>query len=166
MFDIPDMSKAETRLWTVQISLRVKNVANSGSGQGLPPGGGGNTIPAPGALGTGYVLCESLSVRDEPSSAALPRATLEYGQTFDIMQADGEWCRVHLDGASGWANFQYVLMNPQYITTAAETPVYAYAGPDAKRVALIDANTTLAVIAETEGYYIVSLRGASGVMMK
>lgn len=114
----------------------------------------------------GFVLCESLTVRAEPSGAAGAVASFKYAETFDILKENGDWIQANCDGTVGWVNGQYVLKNPDYYYVGAETAAYAYPAPDAKRVGLIAAGTTLPVILETENCYIVSLRSASAFILK
>ena len=120
----------------------------------------------PAGSSTGYVLCESLSMRESPDPYANVIATLTYGTTFSISQKNGSWWYAQANGKSGWINSSYALLDPQYYYAATETPVFAYASADAKRIGLIDAGTQLAIIAETNEYYIVSFRSASGFISR
>ena len=120
----------------------------------------------PDGSSTGYVLCESLSIRESPDSYSNVVGTLSYGTTFPVLQKNGKWWYVHSNGQSGWINSNYALIDPQYFYPATETPVLAYASSDAKRVGLVEGGAQLAIIAETNDYYIVSLRGASGFVSK
>lgn len=117
----------------------------------------------------GYVLCESLTVRESASPGAPSAATLSYGEMFAIVQDDGEWMQIlyRLKDAEGmmylqgWVRSAYVIANPAWFTPTAETPVYAMPSADAPRVGLIDSGK-YAVIGEMDGYAVISLRGASG----
>jgi Bacterial SH3 domain. len=114
----------------------------------------------------GFVLCESLTVRADKSGAAAAIASFKYAETFEIMQTSDGWYQANCDGTVGWVNAQYVLKNPAYYFAAAETAAYAYPAPDAKRVGLLSQGTTLPIILEMDGYYVVSLRGASAFIVK
>ncbi len=150
VFEVPHMSKKEIRLATFYVTLRVK------------PTEGDDTT----SLGTGYVLCESLSLKQLPSASSDTLLTLSYGSTFQVHQEKEGWYYIDDQGTKGWVNTKYVLLNPSYYTTGKETPAYAYGDQEAKRVGLIDPGVKLPVIAELADYYVVSLRGASAFIAK
>lgn len=155
VFETPNMSKQEKRIYTVQVNIRVRAAgSNSNSGSTAT------------SFGVGYVLCESLSVRMEPNITSNVIASFAHGLTFNITAVDQSWYKVNYDGTIGWVNGQYVLVNPQYYTAQSEKAVYAYPGANALRIGLIDANTRLAIIADLQDYYCVSIRGASGFIQK
>ena len=119
----------------------------------------------------GIVLCETLSLRESPNTAANVLATLPYGASIEVLDDSGQWFRVRCYGTNnvsydGWVNGDYVIKNPSYYTTTQETPAYAYASSSAKRVGLIDAGVLLPIIAEVDGFYVVSLRAASAFIQK
>ncbi|MDR0928144.1 MAG: SH3 domain-containing protein [Oscillospiraceae bacterium] len=118
------------------------------------------------SLSTGYVLCETLTLRESPSAQSAKVGLMEYRATFAILEELNGWYRVQVQGAEGWVPSAYVLKDPAYYAATIETPVLAYPAADAKRVGLIDPGTELAIIAETDDYYIVSLRSASGFIAK
>ncbi|MDR0928322.1 MAG: SH3 domain-containing protein [Oscillospiraceae bacterium] len=122
------------------------------------------------SLSTGFVLCETLTLRETPSTLSARVGFMEYSATFDILEESNGWYRVQYHGverlAEGWVQSAYVLKDPAYYAASVETPVLAYPAADAKRVGLIDPGTELAIIAETDDYYIVSLRSASGFIAK
>ena len=60
----------------------------------------------------------------------------------------------------------YVLLEPYWFESDAATPIYAYPSEDAERVALMPRGKRVAVIMETDDYYVVSLRGAAGFILK
>lgn len=139
----------------------------------------------PGALGdewngypNGYVLCETLSLRETPDNTAPVLYALTYGQKTTIIETKDNWCQVIAsvwdpqtgmvtDRRQGWVRAEYLLEDPTFFTPDVETPVYALPAPDAKRVALLDAGSgPYAVIAAYEGYLAVSLRGASGFIVQ
>ena len=70
------------------------------------------------------------------------------------------------DHASGYVSSAYVLLDPEWYESDAATPIYAYPSEDAKRVALMPRGKRVAVITETDDYYVVSLRGAAGFILK
>ena len=119
------------------------------------------------------VLCESLTLREEPSAASKAVQTLHYRDLIIVAeQADG-WAYCVLgdaeDSPCGWVNADYIVIDPAWYRTETATPVYAWNDTAAPKVALLDANTaildpdTYLPILKDEGEWIlVSLRGAAG----
>ena len=125
----------------------------------------------PDVIGTGFVLCESLTVREQPDTAAQAVTTLPYAATFEIRGGVDPWYWMTYnapDGGryEGYVRSEYVLVDPQAYRPTAETAVYAMPSTDSKRVALIDAGTSCPIIGEMDGFYAISLRGASGFVAK
>ena len=115
---------------------------------------------------SGFVLCESLSLREQPEGSSPLLDTLAYGTRCTILEESGSWYHVvYRDGdgmrRSGFVRKEYVLMNPTYFTPNGETPVYAMPSSDAKRVGLIDSGTSYPVIGLYDDFLVISLRGAS-----
>ena len=114
----------------------------------------------------GFVLCQSLTMRESASASAKAVHTLVYGDTVDILAQDGVFTQVAAgDGAQrvrGWVRGEYLLVDPVMYVSAGETAVYAYPGEDAPRVGLLSGGETHPVIARLSGYIVISLRGASG----
>ena len=114
----------------------------------------------------GFVLCQSLTMRESASASAKAVHTLVYGDTVDILAQDGVFTQVAAgDGAQrvrGWVRGEYLLVDPAMYVSAGETAVYAYPGEDAPRVGLLSGGETHPVIARLSGYIVISLRGASG----
>ena len=116
---------------------------------------------------SGFVLCESLSLREQPEGSSPLLDTLAYGTSCTILEESGSWYNVvyrSQEGIrySGWVRKEYVLMNPTYFTPNEETPVYAMPSSGSKRVGLIDSGTSYPVIGLFDGFLVISLRGASG----
>ena len=120
----------------------------------------------------GYVLCNTLTLRSEPSDSAPAICTLDYGAKLYVgfpAEDNDEWydatymADVH---ASGYVKIAYVLLEPYWFESDAATPIYAYPSEDAERVALMPRGKRVAVIRETDDYYVVSLRGAAGFILK
>lgn len=115
------------------------------------------------------VLCEELSVRESPSYDAPVIHTFTSGSMFVTTGQENGWQSVVAlrDGSEvHWVRPEYLAFDPAFYITEKETPVYAYDGIDAPRVALLDAGVNLPVIKETDTHYIVGLRGASGFIRK
>lgn len=112
------------------------------------------------------VLCESLSVCDEPEGKAID--TLYFADTFMTRDARDGWADcAYADGSkTGFVRSDYIAVDPAYYLTDAQTAVYAYGNTAAPRIALLDSGIKLPIIAEQGGWYVVSLRGASGWIPK
>ncbi len=112
------------------------------------------------------VLCESLSVCDERGGKVID--TLRFGDGFLTSDGWDGWADcTYADGSkTGWVRSDYILVDPAYYLTDAQTAVYAYDDPMAPRVALVDGGIRLPIIAEKGEWYVVSLRGASGWIRK
>lgn len=108
------------------------------------------------------VLCQSLSVCGEREGQVID--TLRFGDPFVTDEERDGWTHcIYADGSrSGWVRSDYVLVDPAYYVTETQTAVYAYGDADAPRVGLLDGGEKLPIIAEQNGYFVVSLRGASG----
>lgn len=114
-----------------------------------------------------YVLCDSLTLRAKPDLNSKSLRQLSHGQKLLVSMREGEWYHVYLsEHVEGWVKQEYVLINPALYITEAETPAYAYGSPYAPRVALLSKGDTLPIIHSTDGYYVVSLRGASAWIEK
>ena len=136
------------------------------------------TVLPPEGLSAGYlsftgieayravVLCESLSVCDERDGSVIDK--LYFGDMFMTSESWDGWANcTYADGSkSGWVRSDYIVIDPAYYLTDAQTAVYAYGDTMAPRVALLDGGTKLPIIAEMEDWYVVSLRGASGWIRK
>ena len=120
---------------------------------------------------SGFVLCESLSLREHPDAASNVLLTLSYGAYCTVIEERGSWYNVvfrNEEGqrCNGWVRKEYVLINPDYFAPDGETPVYAIPSSSSKRVGLIDSGTTYPIIGEFNGFLAISLRGGSGFVEK
>lgn len=112
---------------------------------------------------TALVLCESLTLRTLPDTFASALASLPYGTTLTCTGVwHPGWLEVTANGQTGWVRREFLLLDPQYLTLAAETPVLAWPSQDAPWVGLLDAGASVPVLGECDGYTVISLRGASG----
>jgi len=119
----------------------------------------------------GFVLCESLSLRENPEVTSNILTTLKYGACCTIIGENESWYNIVYGSEqsprySGWAKKDYILVNPKYFTPHGETPVYALPSGDSKRVGLISSETNYPIIGELNGFLAISLRGASGFVVK
>ena len=139
----------------------------------IPPEGPGQQI--------GYqavVLCEKLTLREEPSSSSKAVQTLNYGDLPIVVGADAPtgakvengfvYCTLgdSEDSPCGWINADYIAINPAWYVTEKKTAVYAWNDTAAPKVALLDKGTRLPILKEVGDWYVISLRGAAGWIRK
>ena len=129
----------------------------------------GEILPAYGEGQIGLqavVLCEELTLRQEPSAASKAVETLRYGDLPIVIRQEDGWAYCALgdseDAPIGWVNADYIAIDPAWYRTDAKTPVYAWNDTAALKVALLDKDTTLPILREEGDWLIVSLRGAAG----
>ena len=126
----------------------------------IPPEG-------PGQIGfASVVLCDSLSLHQEPSFDSAAIKTLKYGDRIIVMSQTDEWANVVLgdseDSPSGWVDVDYIAVDPAWYRCDEDTPVYAWDDTGSKKVAFLDKGTTLPILRDDGDWMIVSLRGATG----
>ena len=132
--------------------------------------GRADIIPAHGEGQIGLeavVLCESLTVRQQPSASSAAVTTLHFGDTIIVQPETGGWAACFLsddvDGSrAGWVNEDYLAIDPARFRTEEQTPVYAWNDTAAPRVALLDKDTLLPILKIEGNWIVVSLRGAAG----
>ena len=116
------------------------------------------------------VLCEKLTMRQNPDPSSRGIKTFRYGDLPIVMQVSGGWAYCvegdSEDAASGWVNADYIVIDPAWYRTEGLTPVYAWKDTTALRVALLDTGTELPILKEEGRWLIVSLRGAVGWIRK
>ena len=139
----------------------------------IPPYGPGQQIGYP-----AVVLCETLTLREKPSSSSKAIQTLSYGDRPIVVGADLPagpkeengfvYCTLgdSEDSPSGWIKSDFIIINPAWYRTEKETPVYAWNDTAALKVALLDKGTRLPILKEDDAWYVVSLRGAAGWIHK
>ena len=113
------------------------------------------------------VLCEKLTIRQEPNAASKAVKTLPYGYVFSVQNLENGWADCFpsdaLDsGLAGWVNADYIAVDPAWYRTEALTPVYAWNSTAAPKVAQLSANSTLPILKNEGDWILVSLRGAVG----
>ena len=115
----------------------------------------------------GYVLCETLTVRERPQSTAKALTTLPYGSHIRIIESVDNWYRITDSTVYGWVRSEYVLVQPEMFSPTEETPVYALPDAQAKRVGLLDAGSGPYAIIDRYGNFLaISLRGACGFVLE
>ena len=117
------------------------------------------------------VLCERLTVRQEPSTGSAAVKTLQYGDRVIVTKQEDGWASCftsdNVDASpAGWVNMDYIAIDPAWYRTEEATPVYTWNDRNAPKVALLDKDTTLPVLKEEDEWLIVSLRGAAGWIHK
>ena len=113
------------------------------------------------------VLCETLTVRQQPSASSKAVMTLHYGNTILIQPETGGWAACFLSdseetGRAGWVNEDYLAIDPAWYLTEKSTPVYAWNDTMAPKVALLNKGVKLPILKDEGAWLIVSLRGATG----
>ena len=119
------------------------------------------------------VLCNSLTVRQEPSASSKAVQTLQYHALIIVTEQSDGWAYCFLGDAegspSGWVNADYIIIDPAWYRTETKTPVYAWNDQAAPKIALLEANTVfldpdtfLPILKEEGDWLLVSLRGAVG----
>lgn len=143
------------------LAASVGTPDEEGTGTVLPPEGEGQ-------IGLqAVVLCETLTVRQGPSTASEAVGTLQYGDRLLVYRETNGWaeCFVSDDVDAtpiGWVKTDYLLIDPAWYRTTGTTPVYAWNDTSAPKVALLSKNTTLPILKDEGEWIIVSLRGAAG----
>ena len=139
----------------------------------IPPEEPGQQIGYP-----AVVLCENLTLRENPYPSSKALRTLHYGDRPIVVGADTTagsqmengfvYCTLgdSEDSPCGWIKADYIVVNPAWYVTEKETAVYAWNDTAALKVALLDKNTRLPILKEEGNWYLVSLRGAVGWVHK
>jgi len=126
----------------------------------------------PGQIGyTAVVLCDSLTIREEASSASAAVKTLHSGDRMMVMEQKDGWAYCATSdavdaGPDGWVNADYIVVDPSWYRTEEKTTVYAWNDTAALKVARLDKDTTLPVLKDDGEWLVVGLRGASGWIHK
>ena len=155
--------------WLTILTALILTLGSIGaaSAEILPPSGEGQ-------IGLqAVVLCDTLTLRAEPSTSSKALQTLQYRDLINVTEQKDGWARCVLgdseDSPVGWVNADYILIDPAWYRTEAKTPVYAWNDTSAPKVALLDVNTEfldpetfLPILKEEGDWLIVSLRGATG----
>lgn len=112
------------------------------------------------------VLCDSLTVREEPRTSSGTVKTLKYGALPIVTRQIDGWAYCVLsdseDALSGWVNADYIAVDPAWYRVEGKTPVYAWDDAYAPKVALLSGGTTLPILKDEGSWLLVSLRGAVG----
>ena len=159
--------------WLTILTALILTLGGAANAEIIPPYGAGQQIGYP-----AVVLCEKLTLREEPDPSSKAIQTLNYGDRPIVIGADLPegakkengfvYCTLgdSEDSPCGWINAGYIVINPAWYVTERETPVYAWNDTAAPKVALLDRDTRLPVLKEEGDWYIVSLRGAAGWIHK
>ena len=135
----------------------------------IPPYGPGQQIGYP-----AVVLCEKLTLREEPDSSSGAIQALNYGDLPIVVGADLPagakeengfvYCTLgdSEDSPCGWINADFIAINPAWYVAERETAVYAWKDTAAPKVALLDKDTRLPILKADGDWYVISLRGAAG----
>ena len=153
--------KKHIRLFVITVLALVLGIAGLARAEIIPPRGEGQI----GLSAT--ILCENLSVRQDPSTNSKVLVKLHYGNLIIVMQQENGWARISTsdsenDAVIGWVNADYIMVDPAMYCTDKATPVYAWDDLYAPKVALLDSGTTLTILKQEGDWICVSLRGAAG----
>ena len=151
------------KMWLTTLAAVMLMVGSVGTAKAeiLPPYG-------PGQFGyEAVVLCESLTVRQEPSAASSEVMKLPYGKIFPVLEEKDGWAQCILSddvdaSPAGWVNAEYIFIDPAWYRTEEKTPVFAWNDLTAPKVAMLEADITLPILKEDGEWLLVSLRGATG----
>ena len=114
----------------------------------------------------GEVIARQITFRSNPKSSSKSLGSIKNGATVTILDNDHRgWYHVQYDGKEGYVMDAYVVENPDHMILQSSTQVYAFPHSD-KRVGSLSTYTRLTIIDEYDGYYVVSLREASGFIHK
>lgn len=120
----------------------------------------------------GVVISQNVSLREQPSTGATRIASIPNGAVLDLLDEQNGWYYVsYYDGSGaaplqGWTRVDFIVRDPQFITTTMLTYVYATPTRSAKKVGQLVAGTQLVVIGEYNDFWVVNLRSASGFIYK
>ena len=121
----------------------------------------------PGQIGlSSVVLCDSISLHQDPDFDSPKLQTLEYGDRPIVMSEENGWAQCVLgdaeDSPSGWLDADFIAIDPAWYQTEEDTVVYAWNDTDAPKIAFLDPGTELPILRDDGDWIIVSLRGAVG----
>jgi len=114
----------------------------------------------------GAVIARQITFRAEPKSNSKSLGSIKNGNYFTILDNNHRgWYHIQYGGKEGYVMDAYVVENPDIMILTSSTQVYAFPHSD-KRIGSLSAYTRLTIIDEYDGYYVVSLREASGFIRK
>ncbi len=119
----------------------------------------------------GVVLCDSLTVREQPSVNTRAVRILHSEDRVIVMKQEDGWAQICISdavdaGPEGWVKTDYIVIDPAWYRADSATPVYAWNDTSALKVGLLDSGTILPVLKEEGEWIVVGLRGASGWIHK
>ena len=117
------------------------------------------------------VLCESLTVRQEPSTSSIAVRVLHNGDLVSVSKQTDGWAECFISddvdaSAAGWVKSDYIAIDPAWFRAERETPVYAWNDTGALKVGLLDSGTKLPILKDDGTWLVVALRGATGWILK
>ena len=156
--------KKHSWLLILTVMVLVSGIFGTVQAEIIPPHGEGQ-------IGLqAVVLCESLTMREEPGSSSKTLKTLKYLDLPIVMNQSDGWAYCvdgdSEDAISGWINTDYIAIDPAWYRTDESTTVYAWNDTNAPKVALLDKGVTLPILKDEGPWLVVSLRGATGWICK
>ena len=168
------MNMKKSKILTIFTALAIVFVCMTAAcAEIIPPYEPGQQIGYP-----AVVLCEKLTLRENPGSNSRALKTLHYGDLPIVVGADLPagpqeeqgfvYCTLgdSIDSLCGWVNADYIFINPAWYVTEKSTAVYAWNSTAAPKVGLLATGTRLPILKEESRWYLVSLRGAVGWIRK
>ena len=161
-----DNSKPPETSQTPEISDAAKeseeNLPSRGQVRILPPEGEGQIGLA------AVVLSEELPVHQDPDADSEVVNTLQYGDTVILLrQSDGWGEYVASDDVDevpgGWIETDDLLIDPAWLLTNEETPLYARNDITAPEIASLDENVIAPVLKDEGEWFMVSPGGGNAV---
>ena len=122
---------------------------------------------ADGEAWIGVVIAQRISQRETKSLSGKLVQNINNGSELTILSQEDGWFNVSYNGKEGWVVADYIVENPVYITLrSSNTAAYSFNNRNSKKVGSLTKYTRLLVISETDSYWIVNLRQASGFILK
>lgn len=116
------------------------------------------------------VLAEALPTYEQPNRASAVVATLNSGETVEILDEAPGWFRVTYaadnNTGTGYVEQRFVVRDPQSVL--AVNPTFVYAMPDtfSQKVGEMSIDRQLTVIGEWGDFWVISIAGGSGFVLK
>ena len=156
------------RKWIALVAAAIAAFSMIGTGLAeiIPPVGEGQ-------IGLGaLVLCEGVTLRENPDDASAAVAELVFGDHVIVMKQEDGWAQCTLSDSIdedriGWLKADALMIDPSwYVTEEEGTPVYAWNDASAPRVAFFAERTILPILRDAGEWLVVSVNGATGWILK
>ena len=126
-------------------------------------------IPARGAGQIGIpavVLCNKLTLYEEPSASSRAVQTLKYQDQPIVVEQKNGWAYCVLgdseDSPAGWVDSDFIVVDPSWFQADKNVSVYALNKKGAPKVARVKKDTKLPILRQDGSWILVSLHGGAG----